>query len=164
MQSDIWSDCTKNSDMLRPSAGNAILFFNLNLDATPDTSSHHARCPIIEGDLWYATKFFYLNSISTTKNLPKSDDADCTDEDENCPAWAARGECKRNYVFMIGSPDYYGTCRKSCNACQSWLLDSLFFCIRLCELLSFFSVKNTIDKAIVWSSILLSYYFEHVIC
>lgn len=117
MQSDIWSDCTKNSNMLRPSVGNAILFFSLNLDATPDRSSHHARCPIIEGDLWFATKFFYLKSINTSKNPPQSDNADCTDEDENCPGWAARGECKRNYVFMIGSPDYYGTCRKSCNVC-----------------------------------------------
>lgn len=117
MQSDVWSDCSKNSNVLRPSRGNAIVFFNLHLNATPDRSSHHARCPILQGDLWLATKFFYLKSISTKTNLPQLDDADCADEDENCPGWAALGECQKNYVFMVGSPDYYGTCRKSCNAC-----------------------------------------------
>ncbi|KAH6770888.1 hypothetical protein C2S52_015691 [Perilla frutescens var. hirtella] len=116
-KSGIWSDCTKSSKIFGHSRGNAIVFFNLHLNATPDRSSHHARCPVIQGDLWVATKFFYLKSISTTKDLARADDADCTDEDESCPDWAAVGECQKNSVFMIGSPDYYGTCRKSCNAC-----------------------------------------------
>lgn len=116
-KSGIWTDCSKSSSIFRHSRGDAIVFFNLHLNATPDRSSRHARCPVIQGDLWFATKFFYLKSISTTKDLARSDDADCTDEDENCPDWAAVGECQKNSVFMIGSPDYYGTCRKSCNAC-----------------------------------------------
>ncbi|XP_057774347.1 probable prolyl 4-hydroxylase 12 isoform X1 [Salvia miltiorrhiza] len=41
-KSDVWSDCTKNSNILRPSRGNAIVFFNLHLNATPDWSSHHS--------------------------------------------------------------------------------------------------------------------------
>ncbi|KAI4383118.1 hypothetical protein MLD38_008994 [Melastoma candidum] len=45
-------------------------------------------------------------------------DGDCTDEDDNCPGWAANGECQKNPVYMIGTPDYYGACRKSCNACR----------------------------------------------
>ncbi|KAL1565551.1 procollagen-proline 4-dioxygenase [Salvia divinorum] len=116
-KNNVWSDCTKNSDTSRPTRGNAIVFFNLHLNATPDRSSDHARCPIPKGDLWFATRFFYLKSISTRMNLTQSDYADCSDEDENCPGWAAMGECLKNSVFMVGSPDYYGTCRKSCNAC-----------------------------------------------
>lgn len=67
--------------------------------------------------MWYATKLFHIRSISGEKVSPEADGTECTDEDENCPRWAAIGECQRNPVFMIGSPDYYGTCRKSCNAC-----------------------------------------------
>ncbi|KAI3471146.1 hypothetical protein Pfo_027809 [Paulownia fortunei] len=116
-ENNMWSDCTKNSNIFRPSRGNAIVFFNLHLNATPDRSSFHGRCPVLKGDMWCATKFFYLKDVSTEKDLSQSDDADCSDEDENCSRWAAIGECQRNSVFMIGSPDYYGTCRKSCNAC-----------------------------------------------
>ncbi|KAL7108379.1 hypothetical protein ACP275_06G108800 [Erythranthe tilingii] len=116
----MWSDCTKSSEILKPRKGNAVVFFNLHLNATPDTSSVHARCPVLEGDIWFATKFFYLKEITISvekEEQSRSDGGDCTDEDESCSRWAAMGECQRNSVFMIGSPDYYGTCRKSCNAC-----------------------------------------------
>ncbi|KAK4363075.1 hypothetical protein RND71_018316 [Anisodus tanguticus] len=116
-QSEILSECAKSSDTLRPTEGNAIVFFNVHLDASPDRSSSHARCPVIEGEMWYAIKFFYLRSITVQKDSLQLDDASCTDEDENCARWAATGECQRNPVFMVGSPDYYGTCRKSCNVC-----------------------------------------------
>jgi len=75
------------------------------------------RHPVLEGEMWCATKFFHIRPISGKKASSHSEDADCTDEDENCPKWAAIGECQRNPVFMVGSPDYYGTCRKSCNVC-----------------------------------------------
>ncbi|GER27018.1 2-oxoglutarate (2OG) and Fe(II)-dependent oxygenase superfamily protein [Striga asiatica] len=113
----MWSDCTQKNDILKPSKGNAIVFFNLHLNAGPDQTSSHARCPVLQGDMWCATKFFYMKQVNAGKDLARSDDADCTDEDDNCPQWAAIGECQRNSVFMIGSPDYYGTCRKSCDAC-----------------------------------------------
>ncbi|CAA0830819.1 Probable prolyl 4-hydroxylase 12 [Striga hermonthica] len=113
----MWSDCTQKNDILKPSKGNAIVFFTLHLNAGPDRTSSHARCPVLQGDMWCATKFFYMKQISAGKDLARSDDTDCTDEDDNCPQWAAIGECQRNSVFMIGSPDYYGTCRKSCDAC-----------------------------------------------
>ncbi|KAM7504770.1 hypothetical protein LguiB_003674 [Lonicera macranthoides] len=113
----IWSDCTKSSITLKPMKGNAILFFNLHPSTAPDLSSSHARCPVLEGEMWCATKFFHVKKIGEKKNEAQTDDIDCADEDENCSRWAAIGECKRNPVFMIGSRDYYGTCRKSCNVC-----------------------------------------------
>ncbi|KAG8390327.1 hypothetical protein BUALT_Bualt01G0072100 [Buddleja alternifolia] len=117
-EKSMWSDCAKSINILRPSRGNAILFFNQHLNATPDGSSSHARCPVLQGDMWCAIKFFHLKGVKLEVDpSSQSDGSDCTDEDENCTRWAAIGECQRNSVFMIGSPDYYGTCRKSCNAC-----------------------------------------------
>ncbi|XP_059667098.1 probable prolyl 4-hydroxylase 12 isoform X2 [Cornus florida] len=116
-ENKIWSDCVKSSNILNPSKGNAILFFNLRPNASPDMTSSHARCPVLEGEMWFATKFFHVRAIPGEEVLLKSDNSECTDEDERCPQWASLGECQRNPVFMIGSPDYYGTCKKSCNAC-----------------------------------------------
>ncbi|TKY45207.1 prolyl 4-hydroxylase 12 [Spatholobus suberectus] len=116
-RSSSWSNCSNTSKILQPVIGNAILFFSLHPSASPDKSSFHARCPVLEGDMWSAVKYFYARPISIGKVSALSDGGECTDEDDNCPAWAAMGECQRNPVFMIGSTDYYGTCRKSCNAC-----------------------------------------------
>ncbi|XP_019449667.1 PREDICTED: probable prolyl 4-hydroxylase 12 isoform X1 [Lupinus angustifolius] len=115
-KSSSWSDCGKSSEILQPVKGNAILFFSLHLNTAPDKNSFHARCPILKGDMWSAIKFFSVRSISG-RNVSTISYDDCTDEDDQCPAWAATGECQRNPVYMVGSPDYYGTCRKSCNAC-----------------------------------------------
>lgn len=112
----IWSDCEKAS-IIRPIKGNALLFFNTHLNASPDKSSSHVRCPVLEGELWYATKFFNLKPSLNKEIVLYSKESDCIDEDENCPRWASIGECRRNPVFMLGSEDYYGTCRKSCNSC-----------------------------------------------
>lgn len=116
-RSNSWSTCSDRSNILQPVKGNAVLFFSLHPSASPDKSSFHARCPVLEGDMWSAIKYFYAKPINRGKVSAISDDVDCSDEDDSCPAWAAMGECQRNPVFMIGSPDYYGTCRKSCNAC-----------------------------------------------
>ncbi|KAK9914273.1 hypothetical protein M0R45_038062 [Rubus argutus] len=117
LKGKVWSGCGKSSSILRPTKGNAILFFNLHLNASPDKSSSHARCPVLEGEMWCATKFLHAKAIPREKVLSDSDSSECTDEDDNCTRWADIGECQRNPVFMVGSDDYYGTCRKSCNAC-----------------------------------------------
>ncbi|KAL5080938.1 hypothetical protein RYX36_009359 [Vicia faba] len=116
-KSSSWSNCGNTSDILQPVKGNALLFFSLNLNTSPDKTSFHARCPVLKGDMWSAVKFFYARSVKGGEISTTSDVDECTDEDDNCPAWAATGECQGNPVFMVGSPDYYGTCRKSCNAC-----------------------------------------------
>ncbi|EEF49090.1 probable prolyl 4-hydroxylase 12 [Ricinus communis] len=117
LKDKVWSDCTKDSSILRPVKGNAVLIFNAHLNASADSRSTHGRCPVLEGEMWCATKQFLVRATNEEKSLPDSDGSDCTDEDDNCPKWAALGECQRNPIFMTGSPDYYGTCRKSCNAC-----------------------------------------------
>lgn len=41
----------------------------------------------------------------------------CEDVNEHCEQWAAQGECEKNPDYMVGSPQYAGSCRKSCKVC-----------------------------------------------
>lgn len=104
--------CSEGGNILRPVKGNAVLFFSRLLNASLDEASTHMRCPVVKGELLVATKLIYAK-----KQARNEESGECSDEDENCGRWANLGECKKNPVYMIGSPDYYGTCRKSCNAC-----------------------------------------------
>ncbi|GMI96318.1 hypothetical protein like AT4G25600 [Hibiscus trionum] len=117
-KSETWSDCAKTSNFQKPVKGNAVLFFTTHLNGSPDGSSSHTRCPILEGEMWHAIKFFYPRAVARELiSFDSGRNDECSDEDASCAHWAAIGECQRNPVFMIGSTDYYGTCRKSCNAC-----------------------------------------------
>ncbi|CAH9069872.1 unnamed protein product [Cuscuta europaea] len=119
-RSKVWSksNCRESSNSVRPTKGNALLFFNVNLNVTPDYTSTHVRCAVVEGEMAYAIKLFYPTAVTREKEDPIGiTSTACMDEDDSCPRWADIGECDRNPVFMVGSPDYYGTCRKSCNAC-----------------------------------------------
>ncbi|XP_006643817.1 probable prolyl 4-hydroxylase 6 [Oryza brachyantha] len=101
---------------VRPAKGNAILLFNLRPDGETDQDSQYEECPVLEGEKWLAIKHIHLRKNDPPKSLLASED-ECTDEEDRCVSWAASGECDRNPVFMIGSPDYYGSCRKSCRVC-----------------------------------------------
>ncbi|CAH2077965.1 unnamed protein product [Thlaspi arvense] len=110
-----WSDCSETGNILRPVKGNAVLFFTRHLNASLDQTSTHFRCPVLKGELLVATKLIYAKKKKQARNDESG--GECSDEDDNCRRWAELGECKKNPVYMIGSPDYFGTCRKSCNAC-----------------------------------------------
>eukprot|EP00268_Persea_americana_P052250 TRINITY_DN5842_c0_g1_i5.p1 TRINITY_DN5842_c0_g1~~TRINITY_DN5842_c0_g1_i5.p1 ORF type:complete len:322 (-),score=53.35 TRINITY_DN5842_c0_g1_i5:422-1387(-) len=117
-----WSDCAKSEYGIKAIKGNALLLFNLHLNATTDNCSLHGSCPVVKGEKWSATKWirakaFDVRKYSISVSSSSSDGEECTDEDDNCPQWAATGECQKNPVFMLGTPDYYGTCRKSCQIC-----------------------------------------------
>lgn len=101
---------------VRPAKGNAILLFNLRPDGETDKDSQYEECPVLEGEKWLAIKHINLRKFDYPKSSLASED-ECTDEDDRCVSWAASGECDRNPVFMIGSSDYYGSCRKSCRVC-----------------------------------------------
>lgn len=115
-----WSDCSQTGNILRPVKGNAVLFFTSHLNVSLDPTSTHFRCPVLKGELLVATKLIYAKKQA----INDEESGECSDEDENCGQWAELGECKKNPVYMIGSPDYFGTCRKSCNAC--WFLISFW--------------------------------------
>lgn len=98
---------------VKPKKGDALLFFSLHPNATTDALSLHGSCPVIEGEKWSATKWIHVRSFD--KSDISSDE--CKDEDTNCATWAAVGECKKNPVYMVGSDQGLGYCRKSCKVC-----------------------------------------------
>ncbi|KAI7757089.1 hypothetical protein M8C21_028489 [Ambrosia artemisiifolia] len=99
-----WSECAKKGYAVKPRKGDALLFFSLHPNATTDVLSLHGSCPVIEGEKWSATKWIHV------RNFDKSDNTsdECKDENVNCPAWAAVGECKKNPVYMVGSAEGVG--------------------------------------------------------
>lgn len=102
---------------VKPSKGDALLFFSLHPNATTDTKSLHGSCPVIEGEKWSATKWIHVRAFE--KSLIQSKTGDCVDENENCSLWAKAGECEKNPLYMVGSNNADGYCRKSCNVCTS---------------------------------------------
>lgn len=112
---DDWSDCAKTGYAVKPNKGDALLFFSLHPDASTDTNSLHGSCPVIEGEKWSATKWIHVRSFD--KPSVHEDGDDCADENANCPMWAEHGECQKNPVYMVGSANAFGYCRKSCKVC-----------------------------------------------
>ncbi|THU60410.1 hypothetical protein C4D60_Mb07t12380 [Musa balbisiana] len=64
---------------LKPSKGDAVLFFSLHVNGTTDPASLHGSCPVIEGD----KSFDYPLKPSSSKEY--------SDENELCYQWAAAG-------------------------------------------------------------------------
>ncbi|KAF9596609.1 hypothetical protein IFM89_012732, partial [Coptis chinensis] len=95
---DTWSECVRIGYAVKPLKGNALLFFNVQPNTAPDENISNARCPILQGEKWCATKYFYLKVINIMKISLKSDSDECTDEEDSCPEWAAQGECNRNPI------------------------------------------------------------------
>ncbi|KAK9107853.1 hypothetical protein Syun_023864 [Stephania yunnanensis] len=111
---DSWSDCAKKGYAVKAKKGDALLFFSLHPDATTDPSSLHGSCPVIEGEKWSATKWIHVRNFDKPERVV---DSTCSDENSNCPHWAAAGECRKNPVYMVGTKESPGYCRKSCNEC-----------------------------------------------
>ncbi|KAK6913836.1 Prolyl 4-hydroxylase alpha subunit, Fe(2+) 2OG dioxygenase domain [Dillenia turbinata] len=104
------SECAKKGIAVKPKRGDALLFFSLHPNATPDPNSLHAGCPVIEGEKWSATKWIHVDSFDKIVGAG----GNCTDQNESCERWAALGECTKNPEYMVGTPDLPGFCRRSC--------------------------------------------------
>ncbi|GAB2266374.1 Probable prolyl 4-hydroxylase 4 [Dionaea muscipula] len=109
---DDLSDCAKKGIAVKPRKGDALLFFSLHPNATPDPSSLHGGCPVIEGEKWSATKWIHVDNF----NKIVGEDG-CTDLHKNCETWAALGECTKNHDYMVGTTNLPGYCRRSCKVC-----------------------------------------------
>ncbi|KAJ8643469.1 hypothetical protein MRB53_005217 [Persea americana] len=114
---DTWSDCAKSGYAVKTKKGDALLFFSLHPDASTDPDSLHGSCPVIEGEKWSATKWIHVRSFEVPAK--RSANGGCVDNSKHCPHWAAAGECKKNPLYMVGSPEADGFCRKSCKVCSS---------------------------------------------
>ncbi|WZZ84553.1 probable prolyl 4-hydroxylase 7 isoform X2 [Brassica napus] len=112
---DTWTECAKEGYAVKPVKGDALLFFNLHLNATTDPSSLHGSCPVVEGEKWSATRWIHVKSFDRVVNKTSG----CVDENESCSKWAKAGECKKNPTYMVGSDTDHGYCRKSCKVCSS---------------------------------------------
>ncbi|RWR84508.1 putative prolyl 4-hydroxylase 10 [Cinnamomum micranthum f. kanehirae] len=55
------SECGKKGLSVKPKRGDALLFWSMNPDATPDPSSLHGGCPVINGNKWSSTKWMRVN-------------------------------------------------------------------------------------------------------
>ncbi|CAM8899986.1 unnamed protein product [Rhodiola kirilowii] len=49
--------CSKTGLVVKPKMGDALLFWSMKPDATPDETSMHGGCPVIKGTKWSATKW-----------------------------------------------------------------------------------------------------------
>ncbi|KAK4477639.1 hypothetical protein RD792_016880 [Penstemon davidsonii] len=110
---DDWSECAKEGYAVKPYKGDALLFFSLHPNATTDPRSLHGSCPVIKGEKWSATKWIHVRAFN------KPTYSECEDENPNCLAWALKGECEKNPMYMVGSNSTPGFCRKSCKVCSS---------------------------------------------
>ncbi|KAI3520817.1 hypothetical protein L1887_10269 [Cichorium endivia] len=108
-----WSTCAKKGYAVKPKKGDALLFYSLHPNATIDPLSLHGSCPVIEGEKWSATKWIHVRNYDDSESQKQG----CRDEHVNCALWAARGECEKNPVYMVGTASTIGHCRKSCNVC-----------------------------------------------
>eukprot|EP00271_Cylindrocystis_brebissonii_P012406 TRINITY_DN308_c0_g1_i4.p1 TRINITY_DN308_c0_g1~~TRINITY_DN308_c0_g1_i4.p1 ORF type:complete len:341 (+),score=24.63 TRINITY_DN308_c0_g1_i4:355-1377(+) len=109
-----WSDCGIKGLGVKPSKGDALLFFSMKPNSTPDEFSMHTACPVLKGVKWSATKWIHEDSFEV---VPQRDSTKCEDYDPRCSEWAAAGECSRNALYMVGDEHALGSCRKACKVC-----------------------------------------------
>lgn len=102
-----WSECAKKGLAVKSVRGDALLFYSLKPDGTPDRKSLHGSCPTTKGEKWSATRWIHVGVFN--KRLL----GDCVDEDPNCEAWAAADECDNNPKYMRR------VCRRACGICKS---------------------------------------------
>uniref|UniRef100_A0A6M2ENM9 procollagen-proline 4-dioxygenase n=1 Tax=Populus davidiana TaxID=266767 RepID=A0A6M2ENM9_9ROSI len=55
------SECGKEGLSVKPKMGDALLFWSMNPDGSPDPSSLHGGCPVIRGNKWSSTKWMRVN-------------------------------------------------------------------------------------------------------
>ncbi|XP_072957613.1 probable prolyl 4-hydroxylase 6 [Typha angustifolia] len=117
LKDETWSECARQGYAVKPSKGDAVLFFSLNVDGTTDPHSLHGSCPVIEGEKWSAPKWIHVKSYDNlqTDSLP----GECSDKNVLCEQWAAAGECQKNPIYMVGNNNTLGNCQKSCGLCDS---------------------------------------------
>ena len=105
-----------------PVRGNAVLFYSMVPDGRLDERSLHGGCKPRgrTSEKWGANQWIWnhpsgrLRGTPPRKGAPKrarSAVPGCEDDDENCAAWAASGECDKNAAYMQAS------CRASCGTC-----------------------------------------------
>jgi len=106
-----------------PVRGNAVLFYSMVPDGRLDERSLHGGCKPrgTTTEKWGANQWIWNHPRRNHGTYPRKGAASskrraaatpgCADEDDNCAAWAASGECSKNAGFMEAS------CKLSCDKC-----------------------------------------------
>jgi len=118
------SECARNRVFVKPSKGDALLFWDLKPDGqTGDKWSMHAGCPVIRGEKWSATKWYHNGEFGDTGEMEMfasmRAEFKCEDEHKDCAAFAERGDCLKNAPWMVGGHKTPGKCMKTCKACAA---------------------------------------------
>ncbi|XP_031487977.1 probable prolyl 4-hydroxylase 4 [Nymphaea colorata] len=108
-QYDPLSNCSSTGLAVKPRKGDALLFFNLNLDESPDETSRHGSCRVVEGEKWVATHWVHVRAHRYSASLYK--EGECRDRRASCKARAAAGACVQNDPFAVKF------CKLSCRFC-----------------------------------------------
>lgn len=112
-------DCYRGMTV-KPVQGNAVLFYSIVPDGRLDERSLHGGCKPRGHDVekWGANQWIWNHPMRNYGKYPMRSEkrrlrgnGRCSDSAENCPAWAAGGECQSN-------PDYMNAnCAFSCGQC-----------------------------------------------
>ncbi|KAL4422743.1 hypothetical protein ABPG75_008940 [Micractinium tetrahymenae] len=115
-----YTECGQKGVAVKPRKGDALLFFSLHVNGKKkDAYSLHAGCPVVRGTKFSATSWIHVAPFGTvTAQQSQPGFGACRDNNDECPQWAAAGECTRNPVFMRGQGIVRGHCRLSCKVCR----------------------------------------------
>eukprot|EP00803_Ostreobium_quekettii_P005310 evm.model.scf_340.1 EVM.evm.TU.scf_340.1 scf_340:2444-7406(+) len=120
-----FSPCAEGHVAVKPRKGDALLFFSFNPAGEKDNSSLHTGCPVLKGVKWTGTIWIHTAPFRPESfgypdpNAPTpADPGICKDLSDECPKWAASGECEKNPRYMTGIPDGAGNCRAACHTCE----------------------------------------------
>jgi prolyl 4-hydroxylase len=118
----LFSQCGNTGKAVKPSKGDAILFWSTKVGGELDGGSSHAGCPVVRGEKWTATKWMHVAPVSSHDANHRVfyegrevGTEECRDTHETCHSWAEQKECSKNPGYMLES------CPLSCAVCNgSW--------------------------------------------
>ncbi|KAG2496397.1 hypothetical protein HYH03_005624 [Edaphochlamys debaryana] len=123
-----FSKCAQGHVAYRPKRGDALLFFDTNVDYIgTDRHSEHTGCPVVKGIKWNAVKWIHgvpykgdeYEEALKAPFTAMPDPGVCQNLHEMCEEWAKQGECEHNPEYMVGGVGRggYGDCRLACKTC-----------------------------------------------
>mmetsp|Transcript_16238 Transcript_16238/g.26221 ORF Transcript_16238/g.26221 Transcript_16238/m.26221 type:complete len:228 (+) Transcript_16238:1171-1854(+) len=114
-----FSKCGNTGKAVKPSKGDAILFWSMKVGGELDGGSSHAGCPVVRGEKWTATKWMHVSSLRLPDAHHKVfyegrevSTESCNDTHATCHGWAEQHECTKNPGFMLEA------CPLSCKTCS----------------------------------------------